>query len=112
MVASFGGLPTGSSASSTKMKAMGMVLLLVKTFGSKDPDDRFAYQWHMKCFANTFNEWLARKASVGLPKTETRGSASKTLLPVKPHVRKEVERIVKRWGLMDNVFTAEQIQGL
>lgn len=91
---------------------MGMVLLLMKTFDSKDPDEKFAYQWHVKCFASTFNEWLATNGSLGISKAETQRSPSKTLLSVKPRVRKEVERIVERRGLVENVFTAEQVQGL
>lgn len=110
--AQFGGPPIGPSASNTRMKVMGMVLLLMKTFDSKDPDEKFAYQWHVKCFASTFNEWLATNGSVGIPKAETQRSPSKTLLSGKPHVRKKVERIVERRGLMENVFTAERIQGL
>lgn len=108
----FGGPPIGPAASHTISKVMGMVLLMMKTFDSKDPDEKFAYQWHVKCFANTFNEWLAANGSVGTPKAEKQRTASKTLLYVRPHVRKEVERIVERRGLMENVFTAEQIQGL
>ena len=104
--------PLERQPSEIATKITFLLIFLVHTFGGKDPEKQFAYKWHVTHLGKALNQWLLMNGSAGreacMPNPETMTYP----LRLGPELVGVLHTIVNRQGLMESVFTPEQIWGL
>ncbi|KAK5105346.1 hypothetical protein LTS08_001623 [Lithohypha guttulata] len=69
-------------------------------------------QRRLKKAASVFKTWLIENGSVGIQLARDSKQDSRHLSSLRPDLLQEIEKIVSRRGLMDDVFLPEQISGM
>lgn len=93
-------------------KASRMLLEILTLMGYGHPMAQDLCQRRLKKAASVFKTWLIENGSVGIQLARDSKQGSRHLSSLRPDLLQEIEKIVSRRGLMNDVFLPEQISGM
>ena len=92
-------------------QANSLILNIITLIGDKDPNAQSLYRKNLEKAAKVFTTWIQQYGSVGVAdKNSPKDCGHLSALSL--DIVQEVERIVDRHGLLNDVFLPEQIQGM